>query len=143
MRETLAGKLLGLYERCHGDDWEWFEDIVTYDNANLPHALHPDRPLDAPAGRAGSGLRSLRWLMDVQNSPNGCYSPIGSNGFYRRGEERAHFDQQPLEAGVDGRRRAWKRTGSRATRTGRTKARVVFEWFLGRNDLGLRAATIR
>ena len=37
--------------------------------------------------------------MDLQTSANGCYSPIGSNGFYRRGEERAHFDQQPLEAG--------------------------------------------
>ena len=98
VRETLAGKLLGLYERCHGENWEWFEDILTYDNAILPHALlltghwtHRPDVLEA-------GLRSLRWLLEVQTGANGGFSPIGSNGFYRRGEERAHFDQQPLEA---------------------------------------------
>jgi hypothetical protein len=28
----------------------------------------------------------------------GHFSPIGSNGFWIRGKERAHFDQQPVEA---------------------------------------------
>ena len=99
VRDVLAGKLLGLYERCRADDWEWFEDTVTYDNAKLPHALILSGHWTNRPDVLEAGLRSLRWLMEVQTSPNGCYSPIGSNGFYRRGEERAHFDQQPLEAG--------------------------------------------
>ena len=44
------------------------------------------------------GLESLRWLTGVQKSPHGHFRPIGSNGFYHRGQEPAQFDQQPLEA---------------------------------------------
>ena len=136
VRETLAGKLLDLYERCHARDWEWFEDIVTYDNAKLPHALILSGHWTNRPDVLAAGLRSLRWLMDIQTSPNGCYSPVGSNGFYRRGETRAHFDQQPLEAAsmVSACLEAARMTGDRYWSE---KAWVVFEWFLGRNDLGL------
>ena len=136
VRETLAGKLLGLYECCHGEDWEWFEDILTYDNAILPHALLLSGHWTSRPDVLEAGLRSLRWLLEVQTSANGCFSPIGSNGFYRRGEERAHFDQQPLEATSTV---AACMEAYRITRDDywQTKARVVYEWFLGRNDLGL------
>jgi hypothetical protein len=43
-------------------------------------------------------LRSLRWLVEQQKAEPGHFAPIGSNGFWTRGAERAHFDQQPLEA---------------------------------------------
>jgi len=39
IRETLAERLLKLYERHHAPDWPWFEDIVSYSNAKLPHAM--------------------------------------------------------------------------------------------------------
>ena len=44
------------------------------------------------------GLRSLRWLVSIQQTQTGCFRPIGSNGFYERDGARADFDQQPLEA---------------------------------------------
>jgi hypothetical protein len=34
--------------------------------------------------------------MEIASTIN--FAPIGSNGFRTRGSERAHFDQQPLEA---------------------------------------------
>ena len=142
VRETLAGKLLGLYERCHGENWEWFEDILTYDNAILPHALILSGHWTHRPDVLEAGLRSLRWLLDVQESPNGCFSPIGSNGFYRRGEERARFDQQPLEATstVAACLEAYRITRDEYWQT---KARVVYEWFLGRNDLGMPLYDVR
>jgi hypothetical protein len=62
--------------------------------------------------------------------------PIGSNGFYRRGGECAQFDQLPVEvqATVSACIAAWGATGDTAWLA---EARLAFEWFLGRNDLGL------
>ena len=136
VRDTLAGKLLGLYERCHGPGWDWFENIVTYDNAVLPHALILTGHWTSRGDVLETGLRSLRWLLETQKSPNGCFSPIGSNGFYKRGEERARFDQQPLEANstVAACLEAYRVTRDEFWAQ---QARLVFEWFLGRNDLGM------
>ena len=135
VRETLADKLLDIYERCHGEGWEWFEDSLTYDNAILPHALILSGHWTSRGDVLEAGLRSLRWLLEIQTSPNGCFSPIGSNGFYRRGEERARFDQQPLEAAstVAACLEAFRITKDAFWQE---KARTVYEWFLGRNDLG-------
>lgn len=62
--------------------------------------------------------------------------PIGSNGFYRRNGERARFDQQPLDAHamVSACLEAWRLTGDSGWQK---EAQRAFEWFLGRNDLGL------
>jgi hypothetical protein len=61
---------------------------------------------------------------------------VGSNGFYPRGGERAQFDQQPLESQsmISACLEAYRVTGDE--RWWR-EARRAFEWFLGRNDLGL------
>ena len=39
MRDTLTNKLVDLYEHSATDDWPWFEDVASYNNAKLPHAL--------------------------------------------------------------------------------------------------------
>ena len=46
-----------------------------------------------------AGLESLDWLLEIQRcEDNGHFVPIGSQGFYRQGGEKARFDQQPIEA---------------------------------------------
>ncbi len=64
------------------------------------------------------------------------FVPIGSNGFYPQGGERARFDQQPVEAQamVSACLEAHRITGKKSWHT---EARHAFEWFLGRNDLHL------
>jgi hypothetical protein len=81
-------------------------------------------------------LNSLEWLVKIQQSGKGWIMPIGSMGFYKRGGEIAYFDQQPVEvysmisACLDAfratRESMWYNTACQA-----------FEWFLGRNALGL------
>src|SRR5262249_26083773 len=90
MRDALADRLIDVFERTADDDWPWFENILSYDNAMLPHAL-------IAAGRSGGspratdvGLRALSWLVEQQKAPSGCFRPIGSNGFYRRGRDHPH-----------------------------------------------------
>ena len=85
-----------------------------------------------------AGLESLSWLADLQRAEEagGHFVPIGSNGFYQRGGERARFDQQPVEAQamVSACLEAYRITGDKRWHK---EARRAFEWFLGRNDLNL------
>jgi hypothetical protein len=83
-----------------------------------------------------AGLESLKWLTDLQCVGNGHFVPIGSNGFYEFGNERARFDQQPVEAQamVSACLEAFRITGDKHWNK---EARQSFEWFLGRNDLKL------
>jgi hypothetical protein len=136
IREALTLRLLQSYADTASDDWHWFEGVASYANAKLPHALIlSGRSMNAPP-MLETGLKALRWLIQVQTSPTGAFRPIGSNGFYRRGEERAQFDQQPIEAQatVSACIEAYHATDDPSWVT---EARRAFEWFLGRNDLGL------
>ena len=110
--------------------------MLSYDNAQLSHALIVSGHAADNPKALEVGLLSLTWLVGVQKSPHGHFRPIGSNGFYRRGRERAQFDQQPLEAHatVSACLAAYRITGDAAWLR---EAHTAFDWFLGRNDLGL------
>jgi hypothetical protein len=135
MRETLTARLTGLWNACSTPDWPWFETSVTYDNARICQALILSGRRMEHAEALGIGLESLRWLASIQTTQAGCFRPIGSNGFYRKGGMRADFDQQPVEAQamVSACREAFRATGEAKWAD---EARRAFEWFLGRNDLG-------
>ncbi len=130
--EMLAAKLLDVFDRCATDDWPWFEEGLTYENARLSQALIA---WGEPRGLA-IGLRSLEWLVGVQSSPRGDFRAIGSDGFYRKGGELAKFDQQPVEAQatVSACLEAYRVTSNERWLV---EARKAFDWFLGHNDLGL------
>ncbi len=138
VREELSGRLFALYKNHRVDEWRWYEDMLTYCNAALPHALLLSGESMANAEMTDAGLESLTWLKDLQciNADGGHFVPIGSNGFYERGGKRARFDQQPIEAQtmVSACLVAHRITGDKHWRR---EARRAFEWFLGRNDLNL------
>ena len=138
VREELAGRLMGLYQNHRADGWRWYEESLTYCNAVLPHALLMCGQWIPNNDMTEAGLESLGWLADLQRADanGGHFVPIGSNGFYRRGGERARFDQQPVEAQamVSACLEAHRITGDKSWHR---EARRAFEWFLGRNDLNL------
>ncbi|MCI0699115.1 glycosyltransferase family 4 protein [candidate division KSB1 bacterium] len=138
VREELAGRLLRLYQNNRSDEWRWFEPGLTYCNAALPHALLVCGQSISNTAMTEAGLKSLSWLADLQRAEaeGRHFVPIGSNGFYEQGGERAWFDQQPVEAQamVSACLEALRIT---ADKRWRKEARRAFEWFLGRNDLNL------
>ncbi len=136
IREALATRLMQSYGDTATEDWQWFEEVVSYANAKLPHALILSGRCMNAAPMLETGLKTLRWLVRIQTSPTGSFRPVGSNGFYRRGHECAQFDQQPIEAQatVSACVEAYQATGDMFWVA---EARRAFEWFLGRNDLGL------
>ena len=138
VREELAGRLLALYRSSRSDQWRWYEEVLTYCNAALPHALLMCGQSMPNKAMTEAGLESLSWLADLQRAEEagGHFVPIGSNGFYQQGGKRARFDQQPVEAQamVSACLAAARITGEKRWRR---EARRAFEWFLGRNDLNL------
>ncbi|MEM7624869.1 MAG: hypothetical protein AAF333_04495 [Planctomycetota bacterium] len=143
LRDEYAEKLFAAYTGHAADDWPWWEDEVTYDNAKLCHALLLTGPAMGRPEVTDAGLTALRWLADQQLSTRDdgttCLSIIGNDGWLQRGKPRAPFDQQPLEAYamVDACLQAARAVEDTTQRTEwEAHARLCFEWFTGRNDLG-------
>ena len=136
IRDLLTAKLMQRYADAATEDWLWFEEVISYANAKLPHAMILNGRCMGNGVMLELGLKTLRWLIKIQTSDAGSFRPIGSNGFFPRGSQRAAFDQQPIEAQatISACIEAYQATGDMFWVT---EARRAFEWFLGRNDLGL------
>lgn len=135
-RDVLMQKLITLWKNCATETWPWFETSATYDNARLSHALILSGQDSGSAEALEIGLTSLQWLASVQKAPSGHFRPIGSDGFYSSEGSRADFDQQPVEAQamVASCLAAFRATQDKSWQA---EAKRAFEWFLGRNDLGV------
>jgi len=133
-RALLAERLYRHFADHMSDDWPWCEDVVTYANAKLPHALLMSGKWMFRSEIIEVGEKALRWLLDIQTAPAGHLSIIGTDEWYPRGGRRSRFDQQPLEAHalVDACVEAYNVTGQGAWLD---RAKTAFHWFLGDNDL--------
>ncbi len=135
IRSVLSLRLLAMYESIRTRDWKWFENVLAYGNARLPQALLVVGEATADDRLISTGLEALAWLMETQHgNGGGHFVPIGSQGFYPQGGEKARFDQQPIEAAgaVSACLQAYRITGDGGWRA---RAWSAFNWFLGDNDL--------
>lgn len=131
----LAERLQDLLLTCRREDWIWFEDRLTYDNARLCEALIKIGRDCAAPDLIVAGLDTLRWLMEQQTAPGGHFRPVGSAGFLLATREPHHFDQQPLEACAT----VAACLAASAAEPGpfwQAEAARAFAWFAGANDLG-------
>ena len=133
LRDEFEKRLVNLFKTVSSNDWKWFENYLTYSNAKLSLGLITSGINFGNQEVLSIGLESLRWLCDVQKSASGNFAPIGNDGFYHRGQKRAWYDQQPIEAfsTVAASLKAYEATKDNIWLK---EARLAFEWFLGRND---------
>lgn len=136
-RKALAQRLRNLYLSNHKPEWPWFEDILAYCNALLPHAMLLCGESMQDQEFVDIGLNTLTWLGRIQLSEKGYFSPIGCHGFYPRTGKKARFDQQPIEvqAMISASLAAYRITKDESWKT---QARQAFDWYLGYNDLELQ-----
>jgi len=136
---TLADRLGGWYAEARTDDWRWFENILAYDNGRLPQALiAAGHRLGDPA-LLGMGVEALDWYAEQCELDSPAVRFIGNR--WRREDDPADApgeegDEQPLDAAamVEALTEALSATGNR---TYGQQAVRAFEWFLGRNRLGV------
>ena len=132
--ERFVEQLADAYERTASDDWRWFEDELTYDNARLSQALLVGASaLDRP-DLADVALESLRWLGDECGLDGAALRLPGNRGRHREEPAPGAGDEQPLDAAafVEAELTAFACTHKAEHGI---RARRAFEWFLGRNCL--------
>lgn len=134
MREALAGRLVDAFQAGETTDWCWFEDLLAYDNARLSQALLVTGAAIEKPLMVKIGLASLRWLMTLQTTPEGCFRPVGTESFGVKRKPPQPFDQQPVEAAaaISACLAAWRVNDNAEWTAGAMRA---FDWFLGGNDL--------
>jgi len=134
VRRLLADRLIAEFHMVKTKDWVWFEEVLAYDNARLSQALIQTGMMTNTSAYVTAGLRSLRWLMELQTAPAGHFRPVGNESFGRTRQSPKAFDQQPLEASATiSACLAASRAEKSATWT--AGAFRAFGWFLGRNDI--------
>jgi hypothetical protein len=127
-------QLAAAYAATASDDWLWFEDQLTYDNARLPHTLIAGGAALGRDDLVEIGLESLRWLGDESGLADGTLVLTGHQGRRRTESAPGTGDEQPLDAAafVEAELAAFAVTGD--SRHG-VRAQCAFDWFLGRNRL--------
>ncbi len=132
--EELAGRLVGMFEACSDQKWQWFEDILTYDNARLPHALFAAFEFSGKKRFLDVAEKSFSFL-ESKTIEGEMFVPVGQDGWFPKEGEKALFDQQPIEAGamVQAATEAFFATSNDDYKK---TAVNCFNWFFGGNSLG-------
>ena len=130
--EKLAERLVEMYRNESEGGWRWFEPILAYDNAILPQSLFEAYKLTGKKKFLDAAEESMGFLVETEMVSD-VFVPIGNDGWFRKGEKRAVYDQQPLEAAatVDAAVDAFYVTDNKDYLR---VADAAFEWFLGRNS---------
>ena len=92
----LTQPLIEAYENNQSEDWHWFEEKMTYDNAILPLALLHSCEITGSEKAKEVALKAMAFL-DRLTLSNGYLSPVGNDGWYYKGGTFPTFDQQAIE----------------------------------------------
>lgn len=133
--KELTQPLLDVYDFNKGENWHWFEDKLSYDNAILPLALLHSAEITGNERAMEIAYESIEFLDSLTLS-KGYLSPVGSDGWYYRNGDMAIFDQQAIEsmAMVLMYFKAYDVSGEKQFLS---KMYLCYQWFLGENTLRL------
>jgi hypothetical protein len=136
--ESLA-LIADAYDAHAAPDWQWCEDVITYDNARLCEALLRGGTTLANQRYVDAGLAMLSFYESVVIEAS-VFVPIGNDGWFPRGGTKSRNGQQPLEAAamVDAAFAALDVTGDERWR--RT-AEIAHDWYSGGNSQHAQVAT--
>jgi hypothetical protein len=138
---SAAQRLAECYRRALRPGWPWFESRLTYANAVLPHALFVAArrwPREAFLEVAEASFA----FLDRATTAEGVFWPVGNGGWYARGEDKALYDQQPVEAATMA-EAALTAFGLLGDEKYLAAFRRAHGWFHGRNSLGLPLVDVR
>jgi hypothetical protein len=127
----LSSYLIHLYNTSRRQGWQWFEDVLTYCNGILPHALFAYYSLAQDRKALRVARDTLGFLTDALFA-RGYLSIVGNRGWWHRGAEMPCYDQQPVDACSMALAcaRAFRATGDSQYRS---LAELAYGWYQGNN----------
>lgn len=93
---NLTNAMLNSYNKHKDENWHWFEEVISYDNGILPLALFHSAEITGDSTVLSVAKESTAFLISLTLS-KGDLSPIGSEGWLRKGGEVALFAQQSID----------------------------------------------
>jgi glycosyltransferase involved in cell wall biosynthesis len=128
-----ADFLVACFRENATEDWQWFEQFMTYSNAILPDALLVAYKTTGNESYREVGKAALDFLIRQSFREEMC-EPIGQSGWFKRGEIKQMYDQQPEEVSalVLALRTMFDLSGDESYQK---KMMQAFNWFLGNNSL--------
>lgn len=129
----LADSLISRFEHDAVDeDWCWFENSLTYDNAVLPWALFTAYSRLGQEQLLRVAQESLHFF-DKVTFRDGYFRAVGCKGWLLRGSKPALYDEQPLEASTAtlAHLAAYEATGDQ---TMLELAQKCYAWYQGKNS---------
>ncbi len=132
---NLTSKLVNAYHASRENDWQWFEDSMSYDNGILPLAMYHAAEITNDDDLLKIANESLEFLEEATFN-HGYFAPVGNRGWYQKGEEFPEYDQQSIDvmAMVLLYHQAYKVSGRNEYID---KLFTSYLWFLGENSLRL------
>lgn len=132
--ESMADRICAMYRQNSTREWRWFDQFLTYSNAVPPRALLLCYDALKKEEYLAVGLETLDFLTE-HTVIDGILQPVGCNGWYMRGQERAWFDQQPVDPMGSV---LCYLTAYDVTRDKKylELACISFDWFFGKNAIG-------
>jgi hypothetical protein len=145
---SAAQRLVECYHRALRPDWQWFESRMTYANAVMPHALFIAAQRWPKEAFLEVAQASFAFLDRATTAPSpfplggespakggSVFWPVGNSAWYLHGEDKALYDQQPVEAitMADAALAAFGILGDEKYLAAFRRSRG---WFHGRNSLG-------
>lgn len=129
-----GNRLVDQFEKHTRKDWRWFEQILSYCNAKIPHALFEAYSITGNKKFLKTAKESFNFLAK-KTIMKKHFIPIGQAGWCKPNGQRAFFDQQPIEAGTmtEAAIAAFNATGNKQFKK---IAQTSFDWFFGKNITG-------
>lgn len=130
---SLADNLVSKYNDVSADDWQWFEDYLTYANSLLPEALllasiSTDNELFRTVAKT-----SFEFLLSVIFKDDQI-KVVSNQGWYQRGKTSHNYGEQPIDVTytILALNTFYEVFGDESYLN---KMEVAFDWFQGRNHL--------
>jgi hypothetical protein len=135
--EYWAKKIIKKYELAKNDQWKWYEPVLSYDVGRIPMGLLVAYEATNKREYLETAKESIDFLTEnIFNKKGDYFSFPGNKGWCNKNGKRAVFAQQSIEAGSATEMccLAFKISGEKKYRD---LAKKAFEWYSGRNILGM------
>ena len=131
----VAEMLCHRFEQHSRENWEWFEDALTYDNGLIPAALYVAYSVTSRPKYLAIAEKS-RLFLETKCFRNDWLSLIGNKRWLRFDSEYELFAQQPIDAMA---MMMLYKSAHLATGEPSHIQQILrcFDWFLGNNDLNI------
>jgi hypothetical protein len=130
----MANKMTDLFKQNRKPGWQWFEPVLTYDNAMLPLALLNAYEITQDENYLSVAFESMQFL-ESKVYHSGLVRPIGNDGWCSSDGAYAQFDQQGIDVMA---MILYYQQAFRLTRENEylDKMYQSYQWFTGLNDVG-------